>query len=203
MRISKRPLLLSTWLLYGLLALAAAAGCGYTFAGAVTRLPADVRTIHLGPIQNQTREVGLEKALLEALEDEVALRGRLEIAEADEADVILAGSIRGYDTRPVAFNSRDEALQYQVTVAVDLDLRRREGGELLWRSRDLREHQDYSAVPGVVVTSSSRFQRSTLNPRDLGNFTDIQVSEGQRREANERVIESLSRSVYNQMMEDF
>lgn len=186
-----------------LLALVIAAGCGYTFAGAVTRLPADVRTIRLGPIENQTREVGLERALLDALEDEVALRGRLEIVSEGDADVVLSGTLRGYDTRPVAFNSRDEALQYEVLVAVDLDLRRRETGELLWRSRDLRQAEDYSAVPGVVVTSSSRFQRTTIAPEELGNFTDIQVSEGQRREANERVIEELARSIYNQMMEDF
>ncbi|MGH7818549.1 MAG: LPS assembly lipoprotein LptE [Candidatus Binatia bacterium] len=179
------------------------AGCGYGFAGAVTRLPADVRTISLGPIENQTRELGLEKALLESLEDEITLRGRLEIVPAGQGDVSLAGSIRAYGSHPVAFNSRDEALQYQLTVIVDMSLRRREDQKLLWKTQGLREVQDYSAIPGVVVTSSSRFQRTTLNPRDLGRFTDIQVSEGQRREANERLIETLARNVYNQMMEDF
>ncbi|MGH7858389.1 MAG: LPS assembly lipoprotein LptE [Candidatus Binatia bacterium] len=179
------------------------AGCGYGFAGAVSRLPEDVHTISLGPIENQTRELGLEKAFLESLEDEIALRGRLEIVPPGQGDVILAGSIRAYGSHPVAFNSRDEALQYQLSVIVDMTLRRTSDQKLLWKTQGLREIQDYSAVPGVVVTSSSRFQRSTLNPQDLGRFTDIQVSEGQRREANERLIETLARNVYNQMMEDF
>jgi len=179
------------------------AGCGYQFAGAVTRLPDDVKTISLGPIENRTRELGIDKELLESLEDEVTLRGRLQPVPAGEADVILSGTIRDYGTFPIAFNSRDEALQYQVSVIVDMTLARRDDQTVLWQTRGLREVADYSAVPGVVVTSSSQFQRSTLRSSDLDRFTDIQVSEGQRREANERVIENLSRNLYNQMMEDF
>lgn len=179
------------------------AGCGYHFAGTGNRLPADVRTIGFGPVRNSTREVGIEKQFLEALEDEVAGRGRLKVESANQADAVLSGTVRDYLSRPVAFSSNDVVLQYQASVAVDLELRRRDDGKLLWKTIGQRETQDYSAVPGVVVTSSSQFQRSTLNARDLGQFTDIQLSEGQRREANEKLIESLSREVYNQMMEDF
>lgn len=177
--------------------------CGYQFAGAVTRLPPEIRTISLGPLQNTTREVGLEKAMLESLEDEITGRGRLEIVPVGQGDVALSGFIRAYTTRAVAFNSQDEALQYQASVIVDLELRRRDTGKVLWRARGLREVQDYGAVPGVVVTSSSQFQKSTLKPEDLARFTDIQLSEGQKREANERLLETLARSIYNQMMEDF
>ncbi len=185
-----------------LLALSLSA-CGYQFAGAVTRLPPEIRTISLGPIQNMTREVGLEKALIEAIEDEVSSRGRLEVVPVGQGDVALAGVIRAYTTRPVAFSGRDEALQYQASVIVDLELRSRDSGKVFWRARGLREVQDYGAVPGVVVTSSSQFQKSAIKPTDLGRFTDIQLSEGQKREADERLLETLGRDIYNQMMEDF
>jgi hypothetical protein len=177
--------------------------CGYQFAGTVSRLPEDVTSISLGTIQNRTREVGLERFLLESIEDEIALRGRLRIVPKGQGDVELTGAIRSYETRPVAFNSRDEVLQYQVTISVALDLRRRGTGDLLWKTSNLREVQAYSAIPGVVVTGSSQFQQGSVPAEDLGQFTDIQVSEGQRREASERVIETLARSIYNQMMEDF
>lgn len=177
--------------------------CGYQFAGAVSRLPEDVRSISLGPIENRTREVGLERELLASLEDEVTLRGRLEVVPQGEADVELTGSIRNYENRPVAFNNRDEALQYQVDMSVALELRRRGTKELLWKTSSLREVEAYSAIPGVVVTSSSRFQQGNVRGDDLGQFTDIQVSEGQRREANLRVVEVLSRTIYDHMMEDF
>ena len=182
---------------------ASASACGYGFAGTGSRLPDEVRTVSLGPIANRTREVGLEKLFLEALEDEVSIRGRLDIAPRGEGDAVLTGSLVHYETRPVAFNSRDEALLYQAVLTVDLELRRRADSKLLWQTRNYRATEDYSAVPGVVVTSSSRFQKQTLNPGDLGLFTDIQLSEGQRREANERLLENLVRETYNQMMEDF
>lgn len=178
-------------------------GCGYGFAGSGSRLPAEIRTVSFGPVANGTREVGLEKLFLEAMEDEIALRGRLEIVPSGQGDAVFSGTLVHYETRPVAFNSRDEALQYQAVLTLDLELRRRADSKLLWRTRNYRAVEDYSAVPGVVVTSSSRFQRQTLNPDDLGLFTDIQLSEGQRREANERLLEELSREAYNQMMEDF
>jgi hypothetical protein len=86
---------------------------------------------------------------------------------------------------------------------VDLDLRRRDNGKLLWKTVGQRGTQDYSAVPGTVVTSSSQFQRSAVNVNSINQFTDIQLSESTRREANERLIEQLSRDLYNRMMEDF
>src|SRR5688572_33063692 len=102
--------------------LATAPGCGYHFAGTESRLPAEVRTVALGPIANDTREVGLEKILLEALEDEITGRGRLDVVPPGRGDAVLSGKIRSYDTRPVSFTRRDEALQYQLSVIVDLEL---------------------------------------------------------------------------------
>src|SRR6266542_193429 len=179
------------------------AGCGYQFAGTGNRLPSDVKTFSLGPIQNATREVGIEKQLLEALEDEVTSHGRLKVVPAGEGDAQMTGIVRYYVSRPVSFNSNDEALQYQASVAVDLDLRRRDNGKLLWKTVSQRATQDYSAVPDTVVTSSSQFQRSAVSTKAIPQFTDIQLSESTRREANERLIEQLSRDVYNSMMEDF
>lgn len=186
-----------------LLGMAALGGCGYRLAGTGNRLPSDVHTISLGPIQNLTREIGLEKQLLESLEDEVSSRGRLTVVSQGQGEVVLSGVIRDYLNRPIAFSARDEALQYQASVGVDLQLRRRDNGKLLWKSQGQREAQDYSAVPGVVVTSSSQFQSSTLNAQNVSQFTDISLSESQRRQANESLIDTLARDVYNQMMEDF
>jgi hypothetical protein len=178
-------------------------GCGYQFAGTGNRLPPDVKTVAFGPIQNRTKEIGLDRQLIEAITDEIASHGRLEVGTTTDADVILSGSVRDYVNRPISFTKRDEALEYRATVSTDLELRRRDNGKLLWKSVNLQESEEYGAVPGVVVTSSSQFQKSTINAGDIGLFTDISVAEGQRREANERLVETLSRSIYNQMMEDF
>ena len=190
-----------------LLAMAALLGslsaCGYHFAGTGNRLPADIHTISFGTLQNATREVGINKQLREALEDEIASHRRLQIVDAGMGDAVLSGIVRDYNSRPVAFSANDEALQYQAAISVDLELRRRNDGKLLWKTVGQRETQDYSAVPGTVVTSSSQFQQSTVNAKNIPQFTDIQLSESQRRQANEVLIETLARDIYNQMMEDF
>ena len=185
------------------LALGSLAGCGYQFAGTGNRLPPEIHTVSLGPIQNATREVGIEKQLLESLEDEVTSHGRLKVVPTGEGDAQLTGMVRYYISRPIGFNSNDEATLYQAIVAVDLDLRRRDNGKLLWKTVGQRETEDYSAIPGTVVTSSSQFQRSAVNVKSIPQFTDIQLSESTRRDANERLIEQLARDVYDSMMEDF
>ena len=185
------------------LAVASLAGCGYQFAGTGNRLPAEIRTVSLGPIQNETREVGIEKQLTEFLDDEITSHGRLKVVPTTESDAQLTGIVRYYVSRPVSFNSNDTAQQYQAIIVVDLDLRRRDNGKLLWKTVGQREVQDYSAVPGTVVTTSSQFQRSAVSAQAIPQFTDVQLSESTRREANDRLLEQLTREVYNLMMEDF
>ncbi len=94
-------------------------------------------------------------------------------------------------------------LIYQTVLALDLELRRRDNGKLVWKVRGMRVADDYESVASVVVTTSSDFRRSTLNPEDLGGFTDIQLAETRRREMLDRMIGNLARDVYDQIMEDF
>jgi hypothetical protein len=189
------------------LALAAAAvlaGCGYRFAGAGRSFAPEVRSIGVQTFANETREIGIEKRLALALEREFTLRGPLRVARTpEEADLLLTGTVRAAVDRPVAFNRQDESLIYRTTLALDLELRRRATGELVWQARNLRGAEDYESVASVIVTTSSAFRSSTLNVEDLGAFTDIQLAESRRRQSLERIVGALARDVYDQIMEDF
>jgi hypothetical protein len=184
-------------------ALALAAGCGYRFAGGGRVFAPELRTIGVRTLANETREVGVEKRLAMAIEREFVLRGPLRVAKPDEGDLVLSGTVKTAEDRPVAFNREDEVLIYQTVLALDLDLRRRDTGKLVWQVRGLRVADDYETVASVIVTTSSDFRKSTLNPADLGGFTDIQLAETRRRETLERMIGNLARDVYEQIMEDF
>lgn len=178
--------------------------CGYQFAALRTALPEGVRAVSVGTISNHTREFGLEKSLAFAIEREVVRRGALQLVEEPGGgDAVVTGTIRGYTLKPVAFDAADEALQYQLTIAVDLQLRRNDDGRVLWQIEGLRESDEYSAVPRVVVTSSSQFQRGALDPIDLTKFTDIQLAESQKRQAVDRLLETIARDAYALMSEDF
>ncbi len=178
-------------------------GCGYHFAGGGRQFEAGVRTIGVRTFANETREIGVEKRLAMAIEREFVIRGPLKVASPDEGDLILTGTVRLAEDRPVAFNRDDEVLIYQTVLSLDLDLRRRDTGKTVWQTRGLRVADDYESVASVVVTTSSEFRSSTLNPADLGGFTDVQLAESRRRQMLERIIGTLARDVYDQIMEDF
>jgi hypothetical protein len=184
-------------------AVVALTGCGYGFAP-VRDYGAEVRTIGVETFANQTREIGIEKRLALAIEREFTMRGPFRVSSGPEdGDLVLSGTVREATDRPVAFNRRDEVLIYQTLLALDLELRQRATGEIVWQAHGIRAVGDYETVASVIVTTSSEFRSSTLNAEDLGAFTDIQLAESRRRQALERIVTSLAHDVYDQIMEDF
>jgi hypothetical protein len=54
-----------------------------------------------------------------------------------------------------------------------------------------------------VITSSSQFQRGTVNPADLNAMTNIQLAESEKRLAIDRLIATVVRDAHDRMLEDF
>lgn len=198
------------------LALVVASACGYHLAGTEVRLPADIQSVAVGKIDNASAEHGWEKVLSFALEREVALRGQLRWEpDPSRSDAVVSGRVRSVSVRPVAFNSRDQAVQYELSAVVDLTLSRRDNGEVLWRTEGLRVVGEYATSANVVVTSAAAFQ---LQPLDAANLRDpqwnpqsaadreavnVQLAEGEKRQLLERLAQQLARDAYNAMIEDF
>jgi len=180
------------------------AGCGYHFPGQATALPGGGSKLRIGRFENRSREPGLENEVARAMEDEVARRGIFQIVkENNDADLVLEGTINSLDTIPVAFSTSDSALQYQTVMTISAALRDPRSGRVVWQVAGLHEDDSYGAVSNTVVTESSAFAQSTLNPNDLNRLAEIQLSESQRRDAIERVLTNTSRDIYNSMVEDF
>src|SRR5262249_9114319 len=137
--------------LLGLLMLGVAA-CGYHLAGTQRGLPEDVRSLSVGTLTNRSREFGLETTLRFAFDREVHVRGHFRMAEEPgDGDAVLNGTIRDLSVRPVAFDSNDLAVQYEMRLTLDLALTRQRDGHVLWRVKGLRETDEYSTAPQVVV----------------------------------------------------
>ena len=186
------------------LALLATASCGYHFPGEGT-LPGGATSLHVAKFENRTRDAGLENYLLEAIQTEIARRGKFTIAEErSSAQLTLEGTIVSIERRPVAFSSSDEALQYQTYVTVSAVLRDTRDNKAVWRIAALREGDSYGATSNTVVTDSPEFLTgSTLNSKDVAQLSDVQLSESQEREALDRVFQNTSRDLYNAMVENF
>ena len=175
-------------------------GCGYHFSGGGT-LPQGVQKISLAEIDNQTLEVGTEKQLQWALEQEFRKRGDAIVDEGGEG--VLNVTMRQIDLRPLSFDRRDQVLEYEIVLLLDVQLTHRETGKLLWQANNMRVTTDYDAIPQVVVTTSPQFLEGNLNAEDLRGFTDIQFSDTQRRAAVEHLFTAAAREVYLRLSENF
>jgi outer membrane lipopolysaccharide assembly protein LptE/RlpB len=195
MALSKKVVILACALLYG---------CGYQFGGAGTLLPKDAQTIYVEPFVNATREVGLEKELTTALRGELYRKGQLRVVDqADQADIILSGVVRSLNNQTLSINRFDEVLQMEAVLIMDLNLRRREPDQILWRGPGVRLTHVYAASRGAVVTSSSEFRTGTLNSADVRRMTDIQLTESQVSGARDQLMSSFAQELYQRLVEMF
>ncbi len=186
------------------LALLTFSGCGYHFSGKGEAFPKDVNSIYIATFVNSSKNVGLEKEISSALRSEFRRRGRVRpVNQLDQADAILSGVVRSLDTNVVSVNASDEVLQYQAVLVVDMTLRRRSPNELLWRTEGSRIKETYVGARGAVVTTSSAFQRRTLNAEDIPLFTDVQLTETMTRETRAALVNRFARKMHQKLIEMF
>lgn len=179
-------------------------GCGYQFGGGGSLLPKDAQTIYVEPFINRSREVGIDKELTTAVRGELYRKGRLRVVEqAEQADVILSGVVRSLESVTASINRFDEALQMETHMVLDVNLRRREPNEILWRGPGIRLTQIYAGSRAAVVTSSSEFRTGTLNASDVRRMTDIQLTEAQQSGAREQLMARFAQELFQRLMEMF
>jgi outer membrane lipopolysaccharide assembly protein LptE/RlpB len=190
---------------FAMIIVAPLGGCGYQFVGESSLLPKEARTIYVEPFVNRSRDVGLDKELTTALRGEFYRRSQLKIVEsAEEADLILSGVIRSLNSTTVSVNDKDEVLQYESVLILDVTLRRREPNEILWRGQGVRLNQVYAGSRAAVVTTSSEFLTGTLNASDVRQMTDLQLTEFERRTAGrDRLMEQFARELHQRVTEMF
>ena len=178
--------------------------CGYQLSGMSTFLPQDIRTIYVEPFMNRSRDVGIEKEITTALRGEFYRRGQLRIVDqAEQADAIVSGVVRAFDSSVVSVNRKDEVLQYESIMTLDVTLRRREPSEIIWRGQGTRLGELHSGSRAAVVTTSSEFRTGTLNAADVRQMTDIQLTETENQQFRDALIERFARQLHQRLMEMF
>ncbi len=179
-------------------------GCGYQFVANSSLLPQEARTIFVEPFVNRSRDVGLEKELATAMRSEFYRRGPLKVVDrSDLADVIVSGVIRPLENTVTSVNGVDEVLQYSSVMTVDMTLRRREPNIILWRGDGIRLTELYAGSRAAIVPTASSFRTGTLNEPDVQRLTDIQLTETQRRDLRNSLMERFAQELYQRVMETF
>lgn len=175
-----------------------ASGCGYTFRGSGSVLPADVKSIYIPNVENGSTELGLGDVVTEALREEFDSYGTVSVVERQsEADAILKVRITDVKrtTSTVRANS-NTALQMDTTMNLAGELRR-STGQVLWRDNQIRVTKGYGADKSVVVATSPDFASGSISRSDLSSLSTREISRGQEQNALNALAVEGARLVYD------
>lgn len=182
-----------------LFALIIITSCGYSFTGSGSVLPADIKTVYIPQVKNNSSESGLTQVVTEALRDEFEKYGALYVVSSlREADMVLDASVIDVTRKTRTSTSFDDtALQYETQLTIGAILKR-VTGQILWRNSRINVSSSYGTASGSVVTSSADFASSSINAGDLGGLNNREIARGQGREVFEQLAEKSARMIYNQ-----
>jgi hypothetical protein len=131
-------------------------GCGYSLVRTGGGL-GDVRTVAIVTPSNETIEPGAEYVVADALRREFLRRGTLRLVEdPSHADLSLRSRVLGLTSPASSVDSVVLAIEYQLTLELDLEARRRGGSDLPIDRGALRESERYLASADVEATRKNR-----------------------------------------------
>lgn len=128
-------------------------GCGYHLVGTATYLPDDIQSLHVELFENQTARADMDQRVAEALNLEWVRRGRFELVDrAEDADIVLSGTMTRLNIIPVSFDANGRATEYQVNLLTGVRLHdvRGEDPVLLWENRSFSRRNSYAVDEDAV-----------------------------------------------------
>lgn len=116
---------------------AVVAACNYGFTGG--GLPANVETVYIEPLENETVQFGLEQQVFDALTEELPGQLGVQTGGRESADAIISGRVTRYDDAAQNFRAGQgrtgaQVVAHQVRIGLAiqiLDVRR---NLILWES---------------------------------------------------------------------
>lgn len=112
-------------------------GCAGYRLGATQDLP--YRSVAVPVLKNSTLFPGLETVVTSAIRRRFQSDGTLQLETAGQADVIVSGTIRHYQRRPVRSVRTDAGTprEYKVTIVARIEVRDRLTGKLVFPATDV------------------------------------------------------------------
>ena len=133
-----------------------AAGCGYSLVRYGEGL-GDVRSVAVSTPRNDSYEAGVDLIVADALRREFLRRRGVKLVESPAgADLVLDGRVAAVEGRGRSFSSIALALEYEVTLRVELEARRADGTKIALDPRALRETERYLASADAEALRKNR-----------------------------------------------
>jgi hypothetical protein len=143
-------------LAFVLILLLSLTGCGYRPVGSGASSPAERPSIAIPLFGNRSTEVGLEAEFANAFVETFAQSGALRvIPRPEEADLVLEGRVTSLEFSSVAFFDIDRSLVRKATIRVELNLKNRKTGKVLWKELEVLT-EDYVVSPNYHLGEATR-----------------------------------------------
>lgn len=182
-----------------ILALSFASGCGYTFQGSGSVLPADVKKIYIPMVDNNSTETALTQLVTESIRDQFDKYGVVTVVEEiNGADAVLKTRILKVSRKPRTVTSNTDTVQQFDTVLTISGELRRSTGPVLWRNPSFTVSRAIGASSDVVTGTSADFASGSIGASDLGSLDSREISRGQEAEALERLATEVARRIYDE-----
>lgn len=136
-----------------LLSVIGSLGCGYHLVGTATYLPPEIQSLHVEFFENQTSRGDMDQRVAEALNLEWVRRGRFQLVDhAENADIVLGGTMTRLSVVPVSFDESGRATEYQMTLLTEvwLDDVRGEEPVRLWENKSFSRRTSYAVDEDAV-----------------------------------------------------
>jgi hypothetical protein len=132
------------------------AGCGYRPVGSGTLAPGERPSIAIPLFGNRSTEVGLESVFANAFVETFSQSGALRVTpRPEEADLVLEGKVASLELSSVAFFDIDRSLVRRVTIQVELSLKNRKTGKIVWKNTEVLT-DDYVVSPNYHLGEATR-----------------------------------------------
>ena len=156
-------------------------GCGYHVGGMADALPKNIHTIAIPAFKNVTTQYKVSDMLGAAVTREFISRTRYAVtADPEKADAILTGSVVNFISYPTIFDpNRNRATGVQASVIIQVTLRDRVSGAILYNRPNFEVHERYEI---------------SIDPK---NYFD------ENEPAMQRLAQDVARSIVSAVLEKF
>ena len=131
--------------------------CGYHLSGYGSSLPPNIRTISIPVFKNSSSEPNIQKDVTDSVRRAFTSDGRLKVADAKKADLIMRGTLTDYQLRAVAFNSEDSVEEYIVRIGVQIIAYNRVKRKIIFEQK-FTTQWNYRATSSVVESGLEKLR---------------------------------------------
>jgi hypothetical protein len=111
--------------------------------------------LSISVFQNRSGETGVETLLANDLVNQFTRFDRVRVVEKNQAEAVLAGTIRSSRIRTVSHESPSRPSERRITLELDIALKSTDG-DTIWAARGISASDSYEVASGPLRTEQNK-----------------------------------------------